>query len=71
MKIGVNQDEAISIPLFNAAVITNPAGQDSTSFNLDTLGTHNIVEHDASLRQVLRLPWYIELTLVYLGADFR
>ncbi|PSR80274.1 Chloroperoxidase [Coniella lustricola] len=52
MSVGVSQDETISIPLFEVAVTTNPAGQANTSFNLDTLGTHNIVEHDASLSRV-------------------
>lgn len=52
MSVGVNQDETISIPLFDVAVTTNPAGWANTSFDLDTLGTHNVVEHDASLRYV-------------------
>lgn len=48
-------DSALNIPpefgafLHKAAVRTNPDGNATNSFNLDHLGRHNILEHDASL----------------------
>lgn len=51
MRQGMNQDESLSVLLFRAAVQTNPA-KDNTTFSLPDLGRHNILEHDASLRQV-------------------
>ena len=38
--------------LFQAALSTNPA-PNATTFDLDNLSRHNILEHDASLRLVL------------------
>lgn len=51
MRQGMNQDESLSVLLFRAAVQTNPT-KDNTTFSLPDLGRHNILEHDASLRQV-------------------
>lgn len=48
-------DTALNIPpqfgtfLHRAAVRTNPNGNATNTFNLDHLGRHNILEHDASL----------------------
>ncbi|KAJ0117334.1 uncharacterized protein J7T55_003748 [Diaporthe amygdali] len=48
MRQGVNQDESISVLLFRAAAQTNPS-KDNVTFSLPDLGSHNILEHDASL----------------------
>lgn len=56
MRQGVNQDESISVLLFRAAAQTNPA-KDNVTFSLPDLGRHNILEHDASLRQVTLLKY--------------
>ncbi|KAJ7165986.1 Chloroperoxidase [Mycena filopes] len=52
MKVGVNQDETISVPLFQVALVSNPVGSPNITIDLDVLGTHNVVEHDASLSRV-------------------
>jgi len=49
--ISVGDD--ISELLYNFALTTNP-GPNTTTWGLDTLGNHNILEHDASLRYVLQ-----------------
>lgn len=52
MLAGVNQDESISLGLFNILVregLTSGNTTDST-FSLEGLGRHNVLEHDASLR---------------------
>jgi hypothetical protein len=46
---GLNISEDISELLYNFALTTNP-GPNATTWGLDTLGNHNILEHDASLR---------------------
>lgn len=46
---GVNFTPELATFLFNFAVQTNP-DPNATEFNLDQLGTHGILEHDASLR---------------------
>ncbi|CAN9436538.1 unnamed protein product [Alternaria alternata] len=45
---GLNISEEISELLYNFALTTNP-GPNATTWGLDTLGNHNILEHDASL----------------------
>lgn len=46
---GVNFTPELGAFLFNFAMTTNP-DRNATSFNLHQLGTHDILEHDASLR---------------------
>jgi hypothetical protein len=46
---GVNFTPQLAEFLFRFAQLTNP-DQNSTTFDLNHLGTHNILEHDASLR---------------------
>jgi hypothetical protein len=46
---GVNFTPDLGKFLFAFAKLTNP-DQNATTFSLDQLGTHNILEHDASLR---------------------
>jgi hypothetical protein len=46
---GVNFTPDLGTFLFNFAITTNP-DRNATSFNLHQLGTHGILEHDASLR---------------------
>ncbi|KAH6665587.1 Chloroperoxidase, partial [Halenospora varia] len=48
---GVNFTPALGKFLFGFARLTNPDGN-ATTFNLDQLGTHNILEHDASLSRI-------------------
>lgn len=48
---GVNFSPALGKFLFDFAITTNPDGN-ATSFSLDQLGTHGILEHDASLRLI-------------------
>ena len=45
----VNFTPALAEFLFAFALTTNPE-KDATEFNLHQLGTHGILEHDASLR---------------------
>jgi hypothetical protein len=52
LKTGLNISEEIGEMLFKQALATNPA-ENATTWGLDTLSTHNILEHDASLRCVL------------------
>ena len=49
----LNIDAMLAGFLFSAAVATNPQ-PNATSFSLDQLGTHGILEHDGSLRLVTR-----------------
>jgi hypothetical protein len=48
----LNGDADISTYLFKGAVKSNIATPNATSFSLNDLGNHNIVEHDASMRSV-------------------
>lgn len=50
----LNIDAEISHFLFQEAITTNPT-ENATTFSLDDLVRHNILEHDASLRYV-RIP---------------
>jgi hypothetical protein len=56
---GLNISDDIAELLFNFALTTNPAAN-ATTWGLDTLGNHNILEHDASLRSVLLLSTPLE-----------
>lgn len=47
----LNINQSLGEFLFNAAVTTNPA-PNATTFSLDDLDRHDILEHDASLRFV-------------------
>lgn len=47
MLNGTNQDSSISVSLFNALVLAGLTNDNST-FSLDDLGAHNVLEHDAS-----------------------
>lgn len=47
---GLNFDEGISRLMHKFAVTTNPM-PNATTYSLDNLGRHNILEHDASLSQ--------------------
>lgn len=49
LKTSVNISEEIAELLYNFALTTNP-GPNTTTWGLDTLANHNILEHDASLR---------------------
>jgi hypothetical protein len=46
---GVNFTPDLGTFLFNFAIATNPDAN-ATTFSLDNLGRHGILEHDASLR---------------------
>jgi hypothetical protein len=48
---GLNISNDIAEMLFDFALTTNLA-PNATTWGLDTLGNHNILEHDASLRSV-------------------
>lgn len=48
MLNGVNQDESISVLLFNVLVRVGLASNDNTTFSLLDLGRHDVLEHDAS-----------------------
>ncbi|KAF1941403.1 Cloroperoxidase [Clathrospora elynae] len=62
---GLNVSDDITEELFNFALTTNPA-PNATTWGLDTLGNHNILEHDASLRSVLILSTpYTEFALPF------
>jgi hypothetical protein len=50
----LNIDAELASALHNFAVTTNPT-PNSTTFDLDNLSRHDILEHDASLRLVSRL----------------
>lgn len=45
----LNIEEGIATNLFGFALTTNPEGNTTGVFSLKNLGTHNILEHDASL----------------------
>lgn len=51
LKAALNFAEDLSAILFEAAVGTNPT-PNATTFDLDHLGRHNVLEHDGSLRFV-------------------
>lgn len=51
LKSGINLSEDYAKALFQAALTTNPDPH-GTTFSLDELSRHNILEHDASLRFV-------------------
>jgi hypothetical protein len=53
---GVNFTPQLAQFLFVFAHLTNP-NQNSTTFDLNHLGIHNILEHDASLRYAAQSPW--------------
>jgi hypothetical protein len=59
LRQALNVSEDISEMLFNFAITTNPA-PNATTWGLDTLGNHNILEHDASLRSVLASHEHLE-----------
>jgi hypothetical protein len=68
LRTGLNVSEDIAELLFKFALTTNPA-PNATTWGLDTLGNHNILEHDASLRSVqhpgtesrgIVLPFYMQ-----------
>jgi hypothetical protein len=48
----LNINKTLGEFLFNFALTTNPK-PNATTFDLDNLSRHNILEHDASLRYVL------------------
>jgi Peroxidase, family 2 len=47
----LNINQTLGLLLFQAAITTNPT-PNATTFSLDDLSRHNILEHDASLRFV-------------------
>lgn len=49
LSSALNVDSSLSIFLHSKAVTTNPTSG-ATTFSLDDLSNHNILEHDASLR---------------------
>ena len=49
----LNWDASVVNDLYDFAQPTNPA-PNATNINLDELSTHNILEHDGSLRYVTR-----------------
>lgn len=52
LKTALNITEDLSAFLFKFALTTSPT-PNATTFTLEDLGRHNILEHDASLRYVL------------------
>ena len=46
---GLHINKTLGEFLFDFAITTNPA-PNSTTFSLNDLGNHNVLEHDASLR---------------------
>lgn len=48
LDAALNINDDVSRNLFSFAVTTNPEAN-ATSFSLENLGRHNILEHDASL----------------------
>lgn len=52
MLQGVNQDDSISVMLFNILVELGLTSDNTTNstFSLFDLGRHDVLEHDASLR---------------------
>lgn len=51
LKVAINLNEDVAKSQFQEGLTTNPT-PDATTFSLDDLSSHNIVEHDASLRYV-------------------
>jgi hypothetical protein len=49
LATSLNISDDILELLYNFALTTNP-GLNATTWGVDTLGNHNILEHDASLR---------------------
>lgn len=47
----LNMNKTLSEFLFDFALTTNPK-PNATTFSLNDLGNHNVLEHDASLRYV-------------------
>ena len=50
---GLHINKTLGGFLFDFGVTTNPK-PNATSFSLNDLGNHNVLEHDASLRFVIR-----------------
>ena len=48
----LNADPLFSTMLFQQAVTTNLATPNASTFSLNDLDNHNLIEHDASLRSV-------------------
>lgn len=51
LKLSINLNEDVAKSQFQEALGTNPT-PGATTFSLDDLSRHNIIEHDASLRYV-------------------
>ncbi|KAE8306975.1 Chloroperoxidase [Aspergillus transmontanensis] len=51
LKVALNIEEELSQYLFQEALTTNPA-ENATTFSLNDLSRHNILEHDASLSRL-------------------
>jgi hypothetical protein len=51
LKLSINLNEDVAKSQFQEALATNPT-PGATTFSLDDLSRHNIIEHDASLRYV-------------------
>ena len=49
LKEALNFEESLSNTMFDHALIANP-NTGATSFDLDQLNQHNVLEHDASMR---------------------
>ncbi|KAH9897503.1 Cloroperoxidase [Xylariomycetidae sp. FL2044] len=52
LSTAINVGADLATDLFAAAIETNPAGPNVTTFDLNHLTRHNILEHDASLSRV-------------------
>jgi hypothetical protein len=61
LKTALNISEEIGTMLHEFALTTNPK---ASTWGLDTLSTHNILEHDASLR-------YVQLSMITSSIPFR
>lgn len=59
LTTAISFDKESSVALWRHGVKANPAGGNSSSFTLEDLGKHNLIEHDASMRYVhnLELSW--------------
>lgn len=51
----LNVEQSLALYLFQQAITTN-SDANATTFSLTDLNNHNILEHDASLRFVMRPP---------------
>jgi Peroxidase, family 2 len=69
MLDGFNIARSDAVTLFSQAIRTNPSYPAANSFDLEHLGTHNILEHDISLRYASPILFHLNHNPRFLTAN--